>query len=148
MQGPTYPPGSPGQTPQFAPSQEERVMAALAHASILVHQVGIIAPLVLWLVNEGKAPYAAYQAKQAFFFHLLVTVVTWIAVGLGFAFGLLTFGIGLFLAIPILSALPVAHDLWNCGRDSRLQRSRFSILDRRRLVQAITTFIWHRADAD
>ena len=127
MQGPTYPPGSPGQTPQFAPSQEERVMAALSHASILVHQVGLIAPLVLWLVNEGKAPYAAYQAKQAFFFHLLVTVVTWIAVGLGFAFGLLTFGIGFFLAIPLLGALPVGAMIYGIvaaihaynGRDFR-----------------------------
>ncbi|MDF2440419.1 MAG: uncharacterized protein JWN98_1403 [Abditibacteriota bacterium] len=83
-------------------------MAALAHASILMQQIGLIAPLVLWLVNEGKAPYAAYQAKQAFFFHLLVAVLTWVLVGLGLLFGVLTLGIGLFLAIPIISALPVA----------------------------------------
>ena len=108
MQGPTYPPGMPGSTPQIAPSQEERVMAALAHASILIHQVGLIAPLVLWLINEGKAPYAAYQAKQAFFFHLFITVVTWLIVVLGIMLGLLTFGIGLLVAVPLLGALPVA----------------------------------------
>lgn len=127
MQSPGYPPNPPTPAAQFAPSQEERVMAALAHASILIHQVGIVAPLILWLVNEGKAPYAAYQAKQAFFFHLLVTVVIWVAVGLGLVFGLLTFGIGLLIAIPILGALPVAAMIYGImaaihaynGRDFR-----------------------------
>ena len=32
-------------------------------------------PLILWLVNRGKAPYAAQQSKQAFFFHVGLVVV-------------------------------------------------------------------------
>jgi uncharacterized Tic20 family protein len=108
---------------QVTPSQEERVMAALAHASVLVHQVGLIAPLVLWLVNKDKAPYAAYQAKQAFWFHLAVTVIEWIVIWAC----ILTLGLGLFLLWPIIVALPLFSTIYGIvgavhsynGRDFR-----------------------------
>ena len=55
----------------YAPPQSndnQTVMAGLAHLSIFFG--ALIVPLILWLVNRGKAPYAAQQSKQAFFFHL------------------------------------------------------------------------------
>lgn len=48
-------------------------MAGLAHLSIFFG--AIIVPLILWLVNRGKAPYAAEQSKQAFFFHVALWVI-------------------------------------------------------------------------
>ncbi|HEU5348787.1 MAG TPA: DUF4870 domain-containing protein [Ktedonobacterales bacterium] len=58
---------------QRQPDDNQHVMAGLAHLSIFFG--ALIVPLILWLVNRGKAPYAAQQSKQAFFFHLVLWVV-------------------------------------------------------------------------
>lgn len=78
-----YPAGYAGQgyAPGYAPPQSndnQTVMAGIAHLSIFFG--ALIVPLVLWLVNRGKAPYAAQQSKQAFFFHLGVFVIEMIVV--------------------------------------------------------------------
>jgi uncharacterized Tic20 family protein len=57
-------------------------MAGLAHLSIFFG--ALIVPLILWLVNRGKAPYAAQQSKQAFFFHVGVAVVEIVVIVVGF----------------------------------------------------------------
>lgn len=54
-------------------NDNQTTMAGLAHLSIFFG--ALIVPLILWLVNRGKAPYAAQQSKQAFFFHLVVWVI-------------------------------------------------------------------------
>ena len=62
-----------GYAPYGYPTQSnnnETVMAGLAHLSIFFG--ALIVPLILWLVNRGKAAYAAQQSKQAFFFHLVL----------------------------------------------------------------------------
>ncbi len=84
------------------PSAGEKLMAAMAHLSIFVPHFGILAPLVIWLVNNDSAPYAAYQAKQAFFFHLLLVVMFWILFAGAIVFGIFTFGLGALPFIPIL----------------------------------------------
>lgn len=66
---PMYPPYGYAQPA----NDNQTVMAGLAHLSIFFG--ALIVPLILWLVNRGKAPYAAQQSKQAFFFHLGVWVV-------------------------------------------------------------------------
>jgi uncharacterized Tic20 family protein len=122
MHNSSYPPGS-DLGPQLAPSQEERVMAALAHASILVHQIGLIGPLVLWLVNQGKAPFASYQAQQAFWFHLAITVIEWVAL----LFCVFTLGLGLLVMWPFLILFPLLTTIYGIvgaihaynGRDFR-----------------------------
>jgi uncharacterized Tic20 family protein len=101
MQGP-FPPSTPGGH-MHAPSQEERVMAALGHASVLIPQIGLIGPLVLWLVNKDKAPYAAYQSQQAFWFQLAINAITWLLV----LICVFTLGFGLLVLWPVLLGLPV-----------------------------------------
>lgn len=54
-------------------NDNQTVVAGIAHLSIFFG--ALIVPLILWLVNRGKAPYAAQQSKQAFFFHIAVWVV-------------------------------------------------------------------------
>jgi uncharacterized protein len=88
--------------PSLQPSSNERVMALLAHLSILLPQLGWAVPLVLWLVNKDTAPFAAYQSKQSFFFQLAVAVSFWIAVMGGVVFGVLTLGLGLLAVLPLL----------------------------------------------
>jgi len=101
----SQPPSQPQHQPQVTPASDERLMAMLSHLSILVSHGGIIVPILIWLLNKDKAPFAAYQAKQALFFHLAVIVLTW---GIGlvtFLIAVVTFGIGLFFLFPLLAAL-------------------------------------------
>jgi uncharacterized Tic20 family protein len=53
------------------PSQEERIMAALAHGSILLFGMGIVAAIVLWVAQKDKSHYVAFQALQAVAYHIV-----------------------------------------------------------------------------
>lgn len=72
-----YPPqyaARPGQPPH--PSgipQSERVWALLSHLSVFF--IPLWFPLIVWLVTQQTMPYASRQAKQAFFFHLIIAGV-------------------------------------------------------------------------
>lgn len=99
----------PDSSPQMAPSNDEKLMAALAHASALLPQFGLIAPLIIWLVNRGgRAPFAAYQAKQAFCFQLFAAVAAWVVGILGFFSGFLTLGLGWLVTAILIGLIPTA----------------------------------------
>lgn len=98
-------PSSPTQSPLVTPSSDEKLMAVLSHLSLLVPHAGIIAPLFIWLLNQGKAPFAAYQARQALFFHLFVIAATWVIGIISFLIAVLTLGFGLIVLIPLLGVL-------------------------------------------
>lgn len=51
----------------------DRALAALAHLSVFY--MPLLLPFILWLALRGGSPYAARQAKQAFFFHLLILAI-------------------------------------------------------------------------
>lgn len=133
---------SPGFDPRFdprnasdlrphapAPAQEERVMAALAHASILLPHAGLLVPLILWLTQSGRPDraFAAFQAKQAFVFHLSAVVLEWLVIFACFVLGFFSMGLSWFLIVPIVGlghlgatifGLIGAVDTYN-GRDFR-----------------------------
>lgn len=48
----------------------DRVLAGLAHLSVFY--MPLLLPFILWLALRGGSPYASRQAKQAFFFHLVI----------------------------------------------------------------------------
>ncbi|HEU5441201.1 MAG TPA: DUF4870 domain-containing protein [Ktedonobacterales bacterium] len=56
----------------------ERTLAGITHLSVLF--AGIIMPLIVWLAVKTSMPYASRQAKQAFFFQLILFIVTVVAV--------------------------------------------------------------------
>jgi uncharacterized Tic20 family protein len=63
--------------------QEERVLAGLAHGSILLGIFtnglgGIATALVIWLTQKEKSAYAAGQALQSLVYQLATTVLTWL----------------------------------------------------------------------
>lgn len=63
--------------------QEEQVLAALAHGSILLGVFtngigGIAAALLIWLTQKEKSAYAAGQALQALIYQIATTVLTWL----------------------------------------------------------------------
>lgn len=95
------------QPPQYvvAPGMDERLMAVVSHLSFFVPHAGIVVPLIIWLLNQEKAPYAAYQSKQALFFHLFVLVAACVLGIISFFLVVLTLGLSLFVLIPLWAAL-------------------------------------------
>jgi uncharacterized Tic20 family protein len=56
------------------PTQDDRIMAALAHVSILLPFTGLIAPIIIWATQKSKSPYVRFQALQAVAYHLTMIV--------------------------------------------------------------------------
>lgn len=77
------------------PSQNDKIMAALAHISAILPFMGVIAPIVIWATQKDKSEYVAFQALQAVAFQLLM-ILAWF-VGMGCY--MLSF-FGMFLTIP------------------------------------------------
>ena len=75
-------------------TQNERVLAALAHAGVLLGVFtgslgGIFVALVVWLAEKEKSAYVAYQALQALVYQIVTMVVAavfwmaWLAMWMG-----------------------------------------------------------------
>lgn len=75
--------------------QSERVWAMLSHLSVFF--IPLWFPLIVWLVAQGTMPYASRQAKQAFFFHLIIVGVIF----------LLVLPVGAIVASSTLSSIAV-----------------------------------------
>jgi hypothetical protein len=45
-------------------NQDEHIMAALAHGSILLPMTGVIVPIVIWITQREKSRYVASQFFQ------------------------------------------------------------------------------------
>ena len=121
-------------------SQEERLMAALSHGSIIVSGMGIIVAVVVWLTQKDKFPYAARQAMQATIYQI-VAMAAMIIAWIGWT------ALFMVLLVPITSNAPAgsepppgfwgAHvlhvyslchhgavlDLWDLGRIPHLARA-------------------------
>ncbi len=95
-------------TDQTTKAQNERVMAAVAHGSILLGLFtngigGVVAALVIWLTQKEKSAYVAGQALQALIFQgftMIVTMLAWCCWGL----------LWLAMIIPPIVANPGAYE--------------------------------------
>jgi uncharacterized Tic20 family protein len=58
------------------PSSEERLMAFIAHASVVVFGPGILVGVLIWLTQKEKTAYASNQGLQAAIFQLIGMIVT------------------------------------------------------------------------
>jgi uncharacterized Tic20 family protein len=77
------------------PTQNDKIMAALAHVSAVLPFMGIIAPIIIWATQKDKSEFVAFQALQAVAYQLLM-ILAWF-VGMG-CYMLSFFSI--FLTIP------------------------------------------------
>lgn len=64
-----------------APTQDERVMAALSHVSALLPMIGVIAPIVIWVTQKEKSKYVAFQALQALAYQLCMILAWFVGMG-------------------------------------------------------------------
>lgn len=62
-------------------TQEERLLAAVAHAGILVPVTGIIAPLLIWLTQRERSPKVKFHAIQATVYQALPVLALVIYMG-------------------------------------------------------------------
>jgi len=76
------------------PSQEERTMAALAHGSVVLFGMGVVAAIVLWVTQKEKSRYVAFQALQAVAYHIA-------------GFAIFIVGMGCWLALYFISFIPL-----------------------------------------
>jgi uncharacterized Tic20 family protein len=90
----------------LTPSQDERVMAALAQISVLVPFLGVIAPIVIWVTQKDKSRYVAFQSLQAVAFQLTL-VFAWF---LGMGCYMCSF-FSMFLAIPLGSSIKPSQSI-------------------------------------
>jgi len=68
--------------------REERLMAAIAHASVVIFGPGILAGVLIWLTQKEKAPFASRQGLQAAVYQLvgmIVAMVLWVVWGIFYA---------------------------------------------------------------
>ncbi len=72
--------------PWTPPDQESRLLAALAHGSIVAQGLGILIGVLIYITQRDKSRYAALQALQAAVYQFVVLVVT---IGLWMAWGVL-----------------------------------------------------------
>jgi uncharacterized Tic20 family protein len=69
-----------GGTAGTQPIQDERIMAAISHASIITSGFGIVAAAIIWLMQREKSSYVRFQALQALayqFIGMLLTLLLW-----------------------------------------------------------------------
>ena len=101
------PPPPPSEPMAGAPSAEERQWAMFAHLSALLGALltGVwgggwgcfIGPLVIWLVKKDTMPFVNDQGKEALNFNITVAIAFVVL----FLLSVMTFGIGLIIAIPL-----------------------------------------------
>jgi uncharacterized Tic20 family protein len=93
---------TPPPVPLGVPSAEERQWGLFAHLSALLGALltggwGCFAgPLVIWLIKKDTMPFVDDQGKEALNFNISVAIVGAALVLLS----IMTFGVGLLLAIP------------------------------------------------
>jgi uncharacterized Tic20 family protein len=71
---------------------DERLLAGIAHGSILVFGWGILAPVLVYFTQRDKSRYVAFQALQAMAYQILFMAAYWLL-------AILTFIVMTFLQI-------------------------------------------------
>jgi uncharacterized Tic20 family protein len=65
----------------LTPTQDERVMAALAHVSTLLPMMGMLASMLIWITQKDKSKYVGFQALQALAFELTRMLILFVGMG-------------------------------------------------------------------
>jgi len=79
---------------------DERVMAAIAHATVVFSPVGLVGPVIIWAMQKQKSPFVAFQALQAAAYQFLLFVGGCLA-GALYACSFLSIPITALLASPL-----------------------------------------------
>ena len=78
-------------------TQDERILAALAHASVILPFWGLIGAIVIWATQREKSRFVGFQALQVITYQLVLIVGGF----LGVACYMCSFFLMMFLGLPI-----------------------------------------------
>ena len=65
----------PEDEPIYMPNSDERVLAILSHILAILPGVGILGPLVIYLVKKNDSPFVAANAKESLNFQLTIILL-------------------------------------------------------------------------
>jgi uncharacterized Tic20 family protein len=83
-------------------TQDEKIMAALGHATIIWPVMGILAPVVIWATQREKSRFVAFQALQAGVYHMTL-ILAGLACGVCWACSYFGMIVGV-IAMPLTMA--------------------------------------------
>lgn len=61
------------------PSQDDKVVGALSHATVLLPMWGIVVPVLIWVTQREKSEYIRQQSMQALAWQILQIVLFFVA---------------------------------------------------------------------
>lgn len=64
-----------GERPYNTPTSDERTMAVLSHLLTVVPGVGILGPLIIYLVKNRESEFVAYHAKESLNFQITIILL-------------------------------------------------------------------------
>jgi uncharacterized Tic20 family protein len=73
-------------------SSDERILAALAHASVLLPGWGFLGPLIIWIIQRKKSAFVTFHALQALVYQLF-QMIYWMVLSIILGVLMMTFGI-------------------------------------------------------
>ncbi len=93
--------GEAGGMPENKPAttQDERVIAAMAHGAAIIPFMGLVAAIVIWATQREKSAYVRFQALQAVAYQVSMVVLMFLAMGC-----YMCSFFGMFLLIPLSEA--------------------------------------------
>lgn len=91
------------QTPVAAPNSDDKTMAILSHILAIVPGIGILGPLIIWLIKKDDSSYVAYHSKESLNFQITVILAYIVAAILV----ILLIGLVLFWVIGIVNVILV-----------------------------------------
>jgi uncharacterized Tic20 family protein len=63
------------------PNQNDKIMAALGHISVLLPLIGLIAPIIIWTTQKERSKYVSFQVLQAIAYQLVMILAYFVAMG-------------------------------------------------------------------
>jgi uncharacterized Tic20 family protein len=62
---------------------DDKLLSMLSHLAILIPNIGILAPIVIWFTQKDKSKFVRYNAIQAIFFQLLFFLLLMLSIFIG-----------------------------------------------------------------
>jgi len=90
----------PEEYPLSTPTSDERTLGILSHILAIVPGIGILGPLVIWLIKKDESQFVGANAKESLNFQITVFLVAVILI-------LTIIGAFLLWALGILNAILV-----------------------------------------
>ena len=79
-------------------NSDNKLMSLISHLAIIIPNIGIIAPIVIWITQKDKSKFVRFNAIQAIFFQLVFFILIMLSIFVGL--------ILMFVSIPLMNASP------------------------------------------